>query len=214
MTIEQVDRLIDEHLPNMHGWCTPEKAKRMARLVIEAARQLAGSPASLHCVELGVFGGRGIVALGLPIRHCIGVGAVDGIDPYTANAALEGTNSKENDTWWSKLDYGTIERHARENVSKLGLDTFVRIIKARSQDIVARYADGSISVLHQDSNHSEEVSCSEVAAWTSKMRPGGYWVFDDTNWETTKLAQSRLVAQHGFTRLEEHHSWAVFQAPL
>lgn len=194
--------------PALHGWCTPEKAKRMARLV---ATTNSRPPL---CVELGVFGGRGVIAMGLAIKHVLGgVGTVHGIDPFMAAAALEGTNEKANQDWWAKVDYVTILKSAREWISRLGLDGIVQLVVKRSQDVVDDYEDRTIDVLHQDSNHSEEISCHEVATWTPKMRPGGIWVFDDTNWPSTKLAQSRLVTVHGFALLEQHETWAVFQAP-
>lgn len=205
--LDLVDRLIDHTFPTLHGWCTPEKAKRMARLVVDAG-------AGAQCVELGVFGGRGVIAMGLAVQHVWnGVGRVDGIDPFTKDAALEGTNGKANQDWWAALDYETILKSARDGLGKLGLNDVVRLVLARSQDVVGDYDDKSLSILHQDSNHSEEVSCYEVDTWTPKMKSRGFWVFDDTNWDSTKQAQENLITLHGFTKLEQHESWAVFRAP-
>jgi hypothetical protein len=205
MSIEQVDRLIEASFHSLHGWMTAEKAKRVARLVVEAGP-------TPRCVELGVFGGRGVVAMGLTIKYGLTGGTVTGIDPYTAGAALEGVNAKENAEWWSKVDYPAILKSARDGVMKLGLDSIVEFVLQRSQDVVAQYANGSLDLLHQDSNHSEETTTQEVATWTSKMKPGGFWVFDDTNWATTKLAQTHLVAK-GFVLREQYDTWAVYQAP-
>ncbi len=207
--LARIDSVIDTAFANvsLQGWCTPEKAKRMARLI-----PLNGPPP--RCVELGVFGGRGCIALGLGIKFLRGgAGTVDGIDPFTAAAALEGTNAKADQDWWSKLDYATILGSARGWITKLDLDGIVRLRVHRSQDVVDDYVDRSIDVLHQDSNHSEEISCYEVLTWTPKIRPGGIWVFDDIDWPTTRLAQKRLVSDHGFQVLEQHAKWAVFQAP-
>jgi hypothetical protein len=204
-----VDRLIDESFPTFHGWCTPEKAKRMARLVTELP--LSRTPL---CVELGVFGGRGCFALGLAVKHCLnGIGHVDGIDPFTAAASLEGTNAKPDQDWWAKVDYGMILESARAGVARLGLDGIVRFIVKRSQDVVGVYAEKSIDMLHQDSNHSLEVSCYEVETWVPKMKPKGFWVFDDINWPSTHLAQSHLVTRHGFSLIESYETWAIYQAP-
>jgi hypothetical protein len=209
MSIETVDRAIDESFKDLQGWCTPDKGKRMARLVADLGK---GGP--VHCVELGVFGGRGVIAMGLAIKHMLGGGgAVYGIDPFTAGAALEGTNEKANQDWWAKLDYEAILRGTREGIRKAGFDALITLVIARSQDVVGTYADKSIDLLHQDSNHSEEVSCYEVGSWTPKCKPGAYWVFDDTNWPSTKLAQKRLVEQHGFALVEQFDSWAIFRAP-
>lgn len=207
MNIERVDELIASSMP-VHGWMTPEKARRVARLVAA----LPGRP--VHCVELGVFGGRGVAAMALAILHCRqGEGTVDGIDPYTAGAALEGTNDEANRVWWSKLDYAEILRTARAAFDRLHVTSLIRMRIERSQDVVDDYADGTIDLLHQDSNHSQEVSTWEAENWTPKMKPGGIWVFDDTNWETTKAAQ-RLLESRGFARTEQFDTWAVFRAPV
>lgn len=194
-----VEATIDVTLPVLPGWCTQEKGKRMAALATGASL----------CVELGVFGGRGLVALALPLREQ-GFGRVHGIDPYTPAAALEGTNDPANEEWWGKLDYEGIFRVAQSAIDNVGLHNFAQIVRMLSREAVRSYADGSIDVLHQDSNHSEEVSCEEVSLWTPKVRVGGYWIFDDTNWPSTRRAQQALVAA-GFEQLEDHGSWKVYR---
>ena len=195
----EVEATIDATLPTMPGWCTPEKGKRMAALATGASL----------CVELGVFGGRGLVALALPLLEQ-GFGRVHGIDPYTAQAALEGTNDPANDEWWSHLDYEAIARSAQGTIGRLGLVNFAQLVLLSSREAAPSYVDGIIDVLHQDSNHSEEVSCEEVSLWASKVRVGGYWIFDDTNWSTTNKAQQALAAA-GYEQLEDHGSWKVYR---
>ena len=194
-----VEALIDLNLTTLPGWCTPEKGKRMAALATGASL----------CVELGVFGGRSLVAMALSLRGQ-GFGRVHGIDPYTAAAALEGDNDPANDEWWGGLDYEDIARAAQGAIGRLGLVNFAQLILLPSREAVSSYADGTIDVLHQDSNHSEEISCEEVSLWTSKIRPGGYWIFDDTDWPSTQKAQRALVAA-GFEQLEDHGSWKVYR---
>lgn len=226
MGIDAVDRVLDDsnfRFSSIPGWCSLEKAKRMARFVVESAAP-AHAPtrsvtprdvtAGVLCVELGVFGGRGVVAFGLAVKHCLGSrGLVHGIDPYTAGAALEGTNDPANVQWWSRVSYEDIRTSAHAAVAQFGLSDVVRLIRERSLDVVDDYAPGVIDILHQDANHSEETSCAEVDAWTPKMRPGGVWIFDDTDWPTTKRAQKKLVEEKGYALIEDHLTWAAFRAP-
>lgn len=206
MGIERVDELIASSMP-VHGWMTPEKGRRLARLI-------ASLTPPVKAVELGVFGGRGVAVMALAIKHCLqGAGTVDGIDPYTADAALEGTNAEENRVWWGKLNYAEILKSALAAYDQLQVKDIIRMRIARSQDVVNDYALSSIDCLHMDSNHSIEVSTWEVENWTPKMRPGALWVFDDTNWPSTRPAQELLEKEKGFTRIEEHDTWAVFKAP-
>jgi len=199
MNLKALDATVDAEIPNIPGWCTPEKAKKMARLAFE----------SPLCIELGVFGGRGLVAIALGLREK-GIGRVDGIDPFTAAAALEGTNDPANDEWWAKLDYESIARVAQKKLYELDLVHYAHLIRMASHEVADYYKDGTVDLLHQDSNHSEEISCKEVELWVPKIRSRGYWVFDDTDWPTTLLAQ-KILAASGFEMIEDHETWKVFR---
>ncbi len=199
MSQSRVDAIIENELPKLDGWCTPEKGKRMAEL----------SRGASLCVELGVFGGRGLVAIALALADQ-GFGRADGIDPFTADACADGTNDRENTEWWRGVNFDGIARSAQEALYRLKLTPYASLIRMLSNEVVGFYDDGTVDVLHQDSNHSEEVSSREVALWTPKIRPGGYWIADDTTWPSTKKSQRELEAL-GFTELEEHTSWKVYQ---
>lgn len=211
-TIADVDKLIENTLPNLPGWCTPDKGKRLARLVLEGAALCPYAAAGPLCVEIGVFGGRGVISFALAVEHLLQRnGRVHGIDPYTASAALEGENSKANDEWWAKIDYPKILADVLKKINELDLHV-VTIIASHSENAVGDYADGSIDVLHIDANHSTVTSRRDVASWGPKMRPNGFLVFDDVDWETTKPAQADLLTA-GFTLLEDHKTWAIYKAP-
>ena len=197
-----IDARVDSILPLLPGWCTPDKGKRIARLARDVNPRL--------CVELGVFGGRSLVALAMGVA-LNGAGRVHGVDPFTKAAAVEGTNGKVNDEWWSKIDYEDIRKHAMRAVETNGLQPFVTFVRAKSAEVVDRYEDGSIDILHQDSNHSAEVSTAEVRMWMPKLRLGGFWIFDDIDWETTRGAQ-QLLLDNGFHCLEKYDTWALFQS--
>lgn len=201
MTDEQTE-LIYNILPRLPGWCTPDKGKRLAQLVTDARADL--------CVELGVFGGRSLVAIALGLARN-GFGEVHGIDPFEKKAALEGRNSPENDVWWSAVDFDDVMRQAAAAIDDNGLREYAKIVRAKSLDVVDSYEDGSIDVIHQDGNHSEDVSVAEVLAYAPKVALGGFWVMDDTNWETTVRAQGLLV-ELGFQLVEPHGAWEIFQA--
>lgn len=198
-----VEAIIDRELSptGLPGWCTPEKGRRLAELARGASL----------CVELGVFGARSLVAIALGLR-AHGSGRVDGIDPYTPDAALEGKNDPANDKWWSELDYESIAREAQTACYRLGLAQYTRIVRMHSRAMVEFYADRSIDLLHVDSNHSQEVSLWEVEHWASKVRSGGYWIADDVDWPTLAAAQNRLI-ELGFKVIEHHGTWAVYVAP-
>lgn len=202
MTREYAYKLIETAIPALPGWCSVDKAKRIARLCADRRLRVG--------VELGVFGGRSLVAMAIGCA-CNGFGRVDGIDPYEKQASLEGTNSKENDHWWSELDYDDVMQHAVRGIEQNALGPYTCLLRMKSIEAVDRYEDGSVDVMHQDSNHSEEVSCAEVRAYAPKIALGGFWIMDDIDWSTTKRAQELLV-EIGFQRIEEHGGWALYQA--
>jgi hypothetical protein len=205
-------RLIDTLLPQLQGWCSPYKGHRLAAWAFE-------SPTPL-CVELGVFGGRGLLALavGLKGRRA---GQAHGIDPYTAAAQMkEGTPipmPQEMLLYWRDLDYEAVMRGAEDGLRRGDLQDVARIIRKRSQDAAGDYQPETVGVLHQDGNHTEEVSSDEVARWTPLLHPSGVWVIDDYHWPTTQRAQ-RLLRDRGFVMIERcmregTDAWAAYQRP-
>lgn len=178
----------------IEGWCTPEKAIRMAALV---------KPTDV-CVELGVFGGRSLLPLCLASRN-----VVHGIDAWEKSASNEGENSPENDEWWSKIDYNKMYNYTRDLMGKNNCFN-CKLHKMTSEKAVTLFEDESIDVLHQDSNHSEKISCIEIELYDKKIRKGGYWIFDDTNWETTRKAQN-LIIEKGYKLIEEYDTWNIYQ---
>ena len=190
---------VERAIPPLHGWTSVDKGARMAELVV-----IAGSRRS---VELGVFGGRGTISLAIG-HEARGEGEVLAVDPWERAASLEGENAPENDDWWGRLDHDEIFRSFVQALADTGAGRWCRVLRERSADAVRRVADGSVDVLHQDSNHSEAISTAEVEQWTPKIAPGGLWIADDTDWATTQRAQARL-AELGFEVVEDRVSWKV-----
>ncbi len=201
------DDLIEKLLPTLPGWCTIEKGKRLAKLAADSRTKL--------CVELGVFGGRSLVSIAVGLARN-GFGRVDGIDPYTVSASLEGSNDPTNDAWWAKVDYEDVFRQAKAALEENDLSKYARIVRVGSLNAADQYEDESVDLLHADSNHSEEVSVAEVYAWTRKIRLNGFWIADDSNWPTLRRAQELLEA-NGFARVETYgqtataSAWCIFR---
>jgi hypothetical protein len=91
------------------------------------------------------------------------------------------------------------------------VDSVVDLWKCKSRDVASKFEDNSIDLLHQDSNHSEEISCEEVELYWNKVRPNGYWVFDDTDWPTTKKAQNLLLTKgYRVLKVGSDNKWTIF----
>jgi predicted O-methyltransferase YrrM len=171
---------IEACIPPLHGWTTVDKGLRLAELVVSQRAGLS--------VELGVFGGRGTISLAIG-HEALGHGY---------------------DEWWAKLDHEAIYQSFLGALADARVEPLCRVMRSRSDVAVDEFEDGSIAVLHQDSNHSEQISSAEVELWTPKLRPGGLWIADDTDWPTTQRAQA-LLAEKCFALVEDHASWKVFR---
>lgn len=192
---------ISASIAPLHGWTTPEKGVRLAELILETQADVS--------VEIGVFGGRGTISMAMG-HQCLGKGYVVGIDPWEVTASLEGVNDPANDEWWRTVDHDAIYEHFLTALLQHGVARQCRIMRERSDTALRLFLDESVSVLHQDGNHSEQITVAEVDMWTPKLKPGGYWISDDVDWATTQNAQTLLLAR-GFRVAEEHGSWRVYR---
>lgn len=182
-----VKQMLPSSYTSIHGWCTIEKANKLMELVKE------NNPSLI--VEFGVFGGKSLLPFALSVKQNNYSCKVIGIDAWEPKASLEGTNSLLNDEWWSTINYKHIHDYAKQLIVENNVESIVELLKNKSKDCVDKFQDNSIDILHQDSNHSEEISCEEVELYWNKVKSGGFWVFDDTNWATTKKAQDLLLSK-------------------
>jgi len=202
--MQKIKDLCDTIFPSIDGWCAVEKAGVMIDLVEETTPSLI--------LELGVFAGKSLLPLALASKKMNPSAKVIGIDAWAPQASLEGVNSPANDDWWSKLDYNLIYNRATELMKFHKISDIVELWKMRTVDVADKFQDHSIDILHQDSNHSEEVSCAEVELYWNKVKPGGYWVFDDTNWGTTKKAQELLLSKgYQVFVVQKENLWRVYK---
>jgi predicted O-methyltransferase YrrM len=196
--------LLPVNYDSIHGWCTQEKANYIIDLVKQHKPTLS--------VELGVFGGKSLLPFALAAQTLPNPSVVVGVDAWSTTASLEGENSKANDDWWAKIDYNNIYHYTQDLMKTYGVQHLVKLIKSSSRDVAQNFVDQSIDILHQDSNHSETVSCEEVELYWNKVKHRGIWIFDDTDWETTQRAQQLLLSK-GYEQIytEANRRWTVFQ---
>lgn len=182
----------------LEGWVTPEKGIVIAELVVENKPEI--------CVEIGVFGGRSLIATALALRENHH-GKVYGIDPWKTDACLEGDQDQGNKDWWSKVDLHAIHKGCMEAIWRLGLDARAIVIRSTSEHAVSLFKRIDFFVL--DGNHSEVASCRDVERFCPKMKVGAYMVFDDTDWPTTKKAQE--LALKWCDEIKDNGSWKLYR---
>jgi predicted O-methyltransferase YrrM len=196
--------MLPKNYESIHGWCTPEKALTLINLVYQSKPNLS--------VELGVFGGKSLLPIAIASKQINLNSKVIGIDAWEAEASLEGTNDKVNDDWWSKINYDEMYEYTKNLMIQNNVDSIVELWKTRSIAVYDKFEENSIDILHQDSNHSEEISCKEVELYSNRVKIGGFWIFDDTDWKTTQKAQNLLMSK-GYEEyyVESQNKWKVFK---
>jgi hypothetical protein len=195
---------------SIEGWCTKEKALKLMEIINIFPTENASTTL---IVELGVFGGKSLLPMAIVAKRKFQTAAsVIGIDAWSAPASLEGSNDEANDDWWSKINYDDIYKYTTDLMIKYNVSDIVELWRNKSENVVDQFKDASIDLLHQDSNHSEEISTMEVNLYSPKIKRGGFWVFDDANWSTTKKAQDLLVSK-GFKEIyaEKDGCWKVYR---
>lgn len=173
------------------GWCSAAKALKLAELITDNSLEII--------VEIGIFGGRSFIPMGMAVRSH-GKGACYGFDPMDTQAATEGGVSIENDEWWAKVDLEDMYRWFIQSLLHFQLTNECRFMRIRGETAWRLFEVESINLLHLDSNHSETVSCRDVAMWRSRVAPSGFLVMDDCNWPSQQKAIA-LIKQSGFKHL-------------
>lgn len=193
--MEKLLEILEKDYKTIEGWCTREKALEMVKHINDDTKL---------CVELGVFGGKSLLPISL-----INKGITIGVDAWSKKASLDGVNEEPNNEWWGKIDYDKFFSYSVNLMNTYGCHN-TSFLRMESSQAIDFFKDHSIDFLHQDSNHSEKISCMEVELYKNKVKLGGIWVFDDTNWETTKKAQA-LLTSYGYDEIYDSGTWKIYK---
>jgi predicted O-methyltransferase YrrM len=193
-------------VPGLPGWCSVSKAKWLASWIVNKRPNLI--------VEIGVFGGRSLIPMGLAFqmvheRDGVKGKVTYGIDPFTLASAIEGEQDSVNEKWWKGVDMTAVKKGLEAAIEENGLGNVCSLIDATSTESVGMFEDGSIDLLHVDGNHSELASCRDVESWLPKVKPGAIIVLDDTDWPTLQKARSWMSSQ--CIKILQSKTWEVFQ---
>jgi hypothetical protein len=158
-----------DFISTMHGWTTPEKARQLYELTKKIQPKTA--------MEIGVFGGRGTIAVALALKE-LGTGKVIAVDPWDAAASEQGQVDQQSAEWWSKVNHEDIYKSFIWNLKRHGVDNFVDVRRSTS-DAVA--APESIELLIIDGNHGEQ-ALVDAKKFAPVVPLGGYVLLDDLDW--------------------------------
>jgi hypothetical protein len=196
MLPDHIRAAINDYCPRMTGFTTAQRCCDMAELIIDNLPNMV--------VEIGVFGGRTMLAQAFALRE-VGRGIIFGIDAYKFESCAEGER-KENRDYWQNIDFGKLYLEAASTLFDHRLAPHAVLVQARSQDVA--YLFQSIDILNIDGCHSEVASLRDVELYLPRVRQGGYIWFDDIDWtddagkKTTVRAQEMIEQQCDVLRVE------------
>ncbi|WP_173931403.1 class I SAM-dependent methyltransferase [Chelativorans sp. Marseille-P2723] len=178
-----VEEVIKRAITELEGWCSAEKAAKMATFIRETQPSV--------CVEIGVYGGRSLFPCAAALREN-GKGIIYGIEAWDPETAVENPTTATNDAWWQALDFGRIKAGFYRFMVDNELHRQVRILEARSSEVSHLFP--KIDFLHIDGSHSIINAAQDVVTYATRVTAGGIIVMDDIGWESTKPAYDILLS--------------------
>lgn len=206
LILKEINTKLEEMIPHLQGWSSLDKCKHIASLIVENKVK--------NSFDLGVFGGRGLLTMG--VTHKIIGGRAYGVDPYSFQNCIDPTNDEENNKYWEEIDFTHVHRSMFGAMFHWELSEHAYFYRLESSKAVKLFEDGFFGLIHIDGNHSEKDSCQDIELWAPKTSSKGIIVMDDSNWASTQLAQKNLVDKFKFNLVErkkvsEGQEYAVYK---
>lgn len=149
-------------------------------------------------VEIGVYRGRLFLPLA-GLMSGLGRGTMIGIDPYSPAAAVQTDVVREGIdlvAWPETVDWEGIHDDVRAGMARWGTEGHSELLRARSEDVAADFADRPIDLLHVDGNHDRAAVTRDIELFLPRMKPGGLLVMDDVAWPTVRPLFEQLRDEH------------------
>lgn len=151
-------------------WTSLEKAQVLAALVVGLRPKLI--------VEVGVWEGDSIMPMLLALRH-VACGTAVAIDPWSAEASMEGQEDVHRE-WWSKAPHEAALETFRARMVRSEVDDICEVIREKSDHV--NVADlGAVGLVHIDANHGPAAT-RDIARFAPRLPIGGVLVLDDLEW--------------------------------
>ena len=134
--------------------------------------------------EIGVFYGANL----LRFAELFPTAQIVGIDPwldYDQYPEYKGKISSVYDDFCANLEASTTVRSNQ-----------ITICKGFSHDVLPTFEDSSFDIIFIDGNHETEFVTIDAELAYRKVKPGGYIIFDDIDWETVRKAYNMFLITH------------------
>jgi len=198
-TATKVFSTITKLLPTLGGWTSVNKAHTFAGLVLGYRPEV--------CVELGVWMGRGSLAIALALKE-VGRGMLYSIDAWDPKASVEGQTHPKDIEHWGTSDHEGPYQTFLSNIAKYELGGFVTVMRTRTEHAGV---PPNIGFLIIDANHGD-AAITDVRRFAPMVRKGGFTYMDDIDWSTgsVRRAEAQLKSM-GFVELYPIENGKMFQ---
>jgi predicted O-methyltransferase YrrM len=145
-------------------------------------------------VEIGVYRGRSLLPVAAVLR-AQGAGRVVGIDPWSADAALQADDHEVGavvNDWARAHPWEETYTEVLGRIDTFGLAGHTEILRMTSADAAARIPDGSVGLVHVDGNHDQAAVQADVDLYLPKLQPGGFLALDDASWSSVRAVMANL----------------------
>ena len=202
-TVNELKQSVCIGLPQIIGWCSPEKALNFIDLVLEVKPQAY--------VEIGVFGGSSLFPVASTLKF-LNQGVIYAIDPWNMTENLRHFDpalDPANFTWWKALNYDSIYNSYQKMLKRYEIQDYCITLKMTSEAAVTRIEN--IDILYIDGGHSEGAFLTDVSLYLPKVRSGGYIWMNDTLWEQAQLAIELLLEECEVIKLIDNGNCILFK---
>lgn len=181
-----LDDKVSRCLETIDGWCSPNKAAWLARLI--ASRQVA------NVLEVGIFGGKSLIPMALAVQS-VGKGTVIGVEPWSADVAISEPTNETNDAWWANVNFALIKERFFANCARYGVLATVKVMEMDSESAFRflKPRGRQFDLVHIDGAHSPERALRDAKSWAGLVKKGGLIVFDDIGWPSVAPAREFLT---------------------
>lgn len=176
---EAIKKQAFAYMSELEGWCAEQKAGMLIDLVLKSKPEII--------VEIGVWGGKSLIPMACALK-ANKKGTIFGIDPWSANASVDGVTNQSNKAWWESIDHEAIMWGLIDKIGKFNLIDQIQLIKGTSKDVDPIY---EIDILHIDGNHTDEASYLDVTKWVPLVKQGGLIIVDDLTWSENGITSSQ-----------------------
>lgn len=204
--IDDLKKEVCDNLPDIHGWCSREKALHFIDLVLETQPELY--------VEIGVYSGASIYPAASALQF-LKKGVAVAIDPWDIVECirhLDPDKDREDLRWWVRQNMDNIYFEFLNVVRRFELETICLPVRATSEK-AARFV-GQIDILHLDGNHYISTLLQDIQLYLPKVKSNGYVWLNDASWHTFEPAIQLLKETCDIVKTIDHGNCILFKKKL